>query len=170
MNDQTFLRMGRLALLLFTQIFFLNHIHIAGYITPLFIGYMLMCFPHGTSRIALLLWGFVTGVLFDTFSNTAGMGSAACTLLAMMQPSALKLLIPRDASEGFNPGLKSMGPGKYLVYALLCMLVLHTMFYLLDAFTMNNWLLTLASIGGSTLMATLLCLCAELFARRPKGA
>jgi len=170
MNYQTLQRMGQLALLLVIQIIFLNRIHIAGYITPLLIGYMLISFPYGTSRIALLLWGFITGTLFDIFSNTAGMASAACTLLAMMQPKLLKILIPRDATEGFKPTIQNLGFGKYLVYALLTMLVLHTVFYTLDAFTLNDWQLTVLSIGGSTLLAALLCICAELFVRKQKIA
>ena len=168
MNYQTLLRIGRLALLLVIQVFFLNHIHIAGYITPLFIGYMVTRFGYGYPRILLLLWGFATGVLFDIFSNTAGMAAASCTLLAMMQPSLLKHIMPYDAAEGFSPSIATLGFGNYLVYALCCMLVLNTTFYLLDAFTLNNWQLTLLSISGSSVMATLLCICADLLLHKSK--
>ena len=168
MNHQIFQRTGRLALLLVVQIVFFNHIHIAGYITPIFIGYMTMCFPYGSSRISLLVWGFVTGLLFDIFSNTAGMCSAACTLLGMMQPVLLKHVMPRDAGEGFSPGIRSIGFAGYLAYAFFCMLVVNAVFYTLDAFMLHDWPFTLLSIGGSTLMAVLLCVCADMFRQKAK--
>ena len=166
MTEENLKRGGRMLLLLAVQILVLNHIHIAGYITPLLIGYMLLCFRHGSSRVGLLLWGFLTGVLFDVFSNTAGMASAACTLLAMMQPGLLDLFTPRDSSEGFIPTMRGMGLGKYFLYALLSMSVLHTVFYALDAFTLRNGWLTLLSIVGSTLVATALSVCLEMLIRR----
>lgn len=166
MTEENLKRGGRMLLLLAVQILVLNHIHIAGYITPLIIGYMLICFRQGSSRVGLLLWGFLTGFLFDVFSNTAGMASAACTLLAMMQPGLLDLFTPRDSSEGFIPTMRGMGLGKYFLYALLSMMVLHTAFYALDAFTLHNVWLTLLSIAGSTLVAAVLAVCLDMLLRK----
>ena len=161
-------RVGRLVILLAIQVFILNHIHIAGYITPLMIGYMLICFQNDISRIGLLVWGFLTGLTFDIFSGTAGMASAACTMLAMMQPSLLAAFAPHDAGEHFVPTIRTLGFGKYFAYAFLCMFVLHAVFYLLDAFTLHDWLLTLVSVGGGTLVATLLCVFTELLIRKKR--
>lgn len=155
-----------MVLLLALQISIFNQIHVGGYVTPLLIGYMLVCFQNNVSRIGLLVWGFLTGILFDTFSNTAGMAAASCTLLAMMQPKLLKLFATFDANDIFAPNIQTMGLWRYLSYAFVCMLVLHTAFYALDAFTLRNWQLTLVAIGGSTVMATLLCLFTEMFVRR----
>jgi rod shape-determining protein MreD len=168
MNQLNLIRAGRLVLLLALQISIFNQIHIGGYVTPLLIGYMLVCFQNDVSRTGLLVWGFLTGFLFDMFSNTAGMASASCTLLAMMQPKLLKLFSTFDPNEIFAPNIQSMGLWRYLTYVFFCMLVLHTAFYALDAFTLQNWPLTLIAIGGSTAMATLLCLFSEMFVRRRK--
>ena len=168
MNETNLIRVGRLVVLLVIQVFILNNVHIAGYITPLLLGYMLICFQSDSSRIGLLLWGFLTGLVFDMFSGTAGMASAACTLLAMMQPSILGAFMPHDEGDHFVPSIRTMGFGKYFVYAFLCMFVLHAAFYLLDAFTLHDWMLTLASIGGGTLVATLLCIFTELLVRKKR--
>lgn len=154
---------------LIVQILLLNHIHILGYITPLFLGYMIFPFNKDAGRIELLLWGFVTGLLFDIFSNTAGMGAASCTLLAMLQPSILNLYTPREAPEDFTPGFEIMGFWKYLCYSLIGMFVLHATFYALDAFTISNWQLTLSAIGIGTLLSTLLCIVAELMIKIKKN-
>lgn len=162
MSSTFFTRLSRLLLLLFSQVLILNQVHLMGYITPLMIGYMVVCFRQGSSRVGMLLWAFATGLAFDMFSNTAGMGSASMTLIAMMQPSLITLFAPRDAAEDFIPTLRTLGFWTYLLYVFILMLVLHGMFYLLDAFTLANWRLTLLSIGGSTLMATIITIFVEL--------
>ena len=159
----TFLaRIIRMIVVLFIQILIFNNIHIAGYITPLFIGYMLIPFNKGAGRIELLIWGFITGLIFDMFSNTAGMGAASCTLLAMLQPGLVNLFTPRDAADNFTPGFRTMGVWGFTCYCLLSMLVLHGLFYALDAFMLQDWLLTLIAIAGGSLATMVLCIVAEL--------
>lgn len=155
-----------MVLVLALQVLVFNHIHLLGYVTPLFIGYMILPFHRGSNRIALLLWGFFTGLLFDSFSNTAGMASASCTLLAMLQPALLSPFIPRDATEDFSPTIKTLGFWKYILYSIISMLILHAVFYALDAFTISNWQLTLMSIGIGTVLTSFIVLIAELFYRK----
>ncbi len=160
------MRLIRLLIVLSVQVLILNQIHLFGYITPLFIGYVLICMPKNVSRISMLLWGFATGLLFDIFSNTAGMASASCTFLAMMRPMLLSIFTPRDSEDSFRPAIVTLGIFHYWIYSLLCMLVLHTVFFLLDALSLNDWQLTLFAIGGSSFLASLICICAELIVRK----
>jgi len=165
MSYNYIIRLVRMLIILVVQIFLLNNVHLFGYITPLLLGYMILPFNKGAERIELLLWGFATGLLFDMFSNTAGMGAASLTLLAMMQPSLINLFTPRDAAEDFTPGFKVMGFWKYLTYCLIGMFVVHATFYALDAFTTANWQLTLSAIAIGTLIATMFCIIAELITK-----
>lgn len=158
-------RLGRLFIVLVCQILILNNIHILGYITPLILGYMILLFHKGTGRVEILLWGFATGFLFDIFSNTAGIGAGSCTLLAMIQPKLIELFTPRDAAEDFTPGFKVMGFWHFMFYISIGMLIQHTMFYALEAFTIHNWQLTLAAIGGGTLIATCISIIFELLTK-----
>ncbi|MBP5375785.1 MAG: rod shape-determining protein MreD [Bacteroidaceae bacterium] len=162
MNSNVLMRIGRLFILLLLQVLVFNHIHLFGYITPLVIGYMVVCFHRGSSRVEILIWAFAIGLLFDIFSNTAGMAAAACTLIAMIQPLLLNRMAPRDAEEGFIPSFTTLKFWNYTFYVFLLMLVLHGCFYLLDAFTLMDWQLTLVSIGGSSVFATLIIICIEL--------
>lgn len=166
MNNIYISRVIRFLVLIAIQVMVLNNVHIAGYFTPLFIGYMLIRFETGSSRTGLLMWGFTIGILNDIFCNTAGMASSACTLLAMMQPRLLSLFAPRDSGTGFEPSVKSMGFGKYINYTLLSMFLLHSVYYALDAFTLSNWQLTLTAIIGSTVLTTVLCVLTELCIRK----
>lgn len=161
-----FKRIIRLFILLFIQITIMNNIHMAGYITPLAIAYMLVCFSNDTSRVALLIYGFATGLLYDIFSNTPGMAAASFTILAMMQPSIMRLFAPRDIDALFVPTIISMRFWSYLSYTFTCMLVAHTAFYFLDAFTLHNIQLTLIAILGSSALATCFCIIFDLIIRK----
>ena len=75
MNSIILTRVLRLLILIVLQVLVFNNIHLFGYITPLVIGYMVVCFHRNTFPTEILIWGFVTGLIFDIFSNTAGMGT-----------------------------------------------------------------------------------------------
>ena len=165
MSFTFFSRLSRLLVILFFQVLVFNQIHLFGYITPLMIGYMIVCFHRNTSRTTTLLWGFATGLLFDMFSNTAGMAAAACTLAAMIQQPLLNVMTPHDTGNEMTPSFSTLGFWNYMFYVLVLMLVLHTAFYLLDAFTLANWKLTTLSIICSSLFATITIFFIELLVR-----
>lgn len=153
----------KFVVLLLVQLILLNHIHILGYISPIVIAYMTMNFRRGCSRISLLLWGFAIGLVYDVFSNTMGIGMASCTLLGMIQPILLKLFTPRDAADDLEPSMRTLGARRYTLYALFSMLIFHTVFYLLDALTLSNLMLTACAIGIGTASAFLLIIIAQSF-------
>lgn len=143
------------------QVLVLNYVHLLNYATPLIIGYMLTCFRRGSSRTGILFWGFATGLIFDIFSNTLGMGAISCTMLAMLQPSILRLFTPRDAADDFSPKMRNLGLWKFLSYTFINFLILHAIFYALDAFTISNWELTLTAVFGGTLLSSATALIIE---------
>ena len=154
--------------LLLVQVLVLNQIHLLGCITPLLIGYMVISLHRGTSHIVALLWGFAIGLVFDMFNNTAGMASAAMTLLAMVQPPLLSMFTPRDASDDMAPSFKTIGVFSYILYTLLLMFLLHCVFYLLAAFSLSDWRIVLVSIIGGTILSTILSIVTEMLVRTRK--
>ena len=159
-------RLCRLLLLVLAQMLIFNQVHLFGYVTPLVIGYMIVCFHRGSSRVGILMWSFVLGLFSDMVSNTAGMASAACTLVAMVQPALLKAFTPHDAGEEFTPSIRTVNLGSYVVYVLILMFILHAAFYFLDAFTLSDWPLTLLSAVGGSALATIIVVFIELLVRR----
>lgn len=168
MRHKTRIRLGRMILLLVVQLLILNHLHLFGYATPLIIGYMIICFETNVSRMSLLWWGFSMGMLYDIFSNTMGMAAASCTLLAMMKPYILKLFMPRDIVESFKPTIQNMGLSRYIWYSLSCMGLLHFSFYFLEAFSLEDLLLTIGAMIGGTILATLISVCVEYIVHNRK--
>ncbi len=152
----------RCVLLLVVQVLVLNHLHLFDYITPLLIGYAITGCQRGANRIGLLVMGFVVGVIFDMFTNTLGMCAASCTLLAMIQPGVLHLFIPRDAADDIAPTIRNMGLGRFLPYTFILMTIFHGVFYMLDAFSLSNWLLTVEAIFGGALLTSVMIVFLDL--------
>lgn len=169
MSYKIITRLVRLAILTAFQVLVVNQVHIMGYITPLILGYMLICFHRGSSRIGILLWGFAIGFIFDIFSNTAGMASAACTLVAMVQQPLLEKFVSHDAAEDVTPSIRTLSFGSYISYVFILNLILHAVFYALDAFTFHNWQLTLIAIGGGTVISTIVTIFIEFLVRTRKS-
>lgn len=118
--------------------------------------------------MSILLWGFFIGLVFDTCNNTAGMASAACTLVAMIQQPLLDKFAPRDAADNFVPTFQTLGAWNYSFYTFILMFVLHAVFYLLDAFSLADWQLSLYSVVGGTLVSSVLSIFIELLVRGRK--
>jgi rod shape-determining protein MreD len=150
-------RIAGIIIALAIQVLFLNNMHIAGYITPIIIGYPLTCFHRESSRYGLLILGFLSGLVYDIFSDTMGMGTISSTLLAFVQQPILNLFKPRDAADDFSPTIRALGAGHYIAYITSCMIIYHLSFYLLDAFSVAYIPLTaLAIIGGTVLSVVLI--------------
>lgn len=166
MNQTVIQRTVKMAVLLLVQLVVLNHIHLFGYAMPVVIAFLTMNFNRGTSRIALLLWGFAIGLIYDMCSNTMGLGMASATLLGMIQPFLLKLFTPRDAADDMEPCMRTMGTERYLLYAFSSMLVFHIVYYGLDAFSLRHWPTALLAISGGTVMAFLIVVFAQFLTRK----
>lgn len=161
---QTFLsRAGWFLLLLLLQVLVLNHIHIAGYATPMPYVYFLLLLPGDTPRWAFIALGFLLGLLVDLFTDTPGMAAASMCFTALIVPPLLRAFSPADsADEAFLPSVKVMGWWKFLVLAALAVLSHTALFFTIELFSFYNWISLLASIGGSAALTLLFIVAIEL--------
>lgn len=147
-------------LLVAFQVLVLNHLQLFGYGTPLIFVCLLLYMPMGVLKTGVLLWGFCTGMLIDIFSNTPGVASGAMTFTALIQPSLLKLMAPRDAAEDITPTMQTMGTWNYVRYTMIIFLMHHLVYFGLECFSFYHIadvaLLMLASWVSSVLLALLL--------------
>lgn len=147
-------------LLIAFQVLVLNHLQLFGYGTPLIFVVLLLYMPMGTMKAGIILWGFCTGLLVDIFTNTPGVASGAMTVAALIQPSVLKLLAPRDAAEDITPTMQTLGKWNYIRYMMIIYLIHHLVYFGLECFSLYHMadavLLMAASWTSSILMALLL--------------
>ena len=151
----TFLqRLLWLVALVAAQMMVFNYVHLMGYATPMPYVYLLLLFPLGTHRWTALLWGFSCGLLCDIVSLTTGVGAAAMTAAAFIQPPLLALLAPKDAVEDMQASFASMDFWPYVRYAAVVTFVFTATYFLLQSFNffhigdlaisfLSSWLLTL---------------------------
>lgn len=166
MNVDFLRRLLWFAVLTVAQVFVLNHIHLFAVATPLLYVYFILQFPRNHPRWASLLWGFLMGVIIDTFSNTPGVAAGSLTLVAALQPFVLKPFIPRESSSDFQPGMDTIGIPQYAWYAAILILIYNVVFFSLEMFSFFNVLEWLQCIGGSSLLTLILILVVENVRRR----
>ena len=143
------------------QALVLNHIRLLGCATPLLYVYMVLAFPLGYPKWAVLLWCFGLGLAVDMFTNTPGVASASLTLLGAVQPYFFALFVQRDAPEVQRPSVRSLGMLKYSFYASALILLYCVVFFALEMFSFFHWLRWLECAGGSALVSILLVLTIE---------
>ena len=131
-----FLKRLALALLLLAlQVLVLDQVHPWGYGAPLVCSLIVITLPLGTSRSEALLWGFGVGLVADIFAGTPGIGSAAMTLVGLVQPPLLELMAPRDSDEELHPSFSAMGRWNYLQFIALLLLLHHVVYFGLEGFS-----------------------------------
>lgn len=159
-------RLLLLFVLCVVQVLVLNHIHLFGCATPLLYVYMVLGFPMGYPKWAVLVWSFFMGLVIDTFSNTPGVTSASLTLVAAVQPYFFALFVQRDAPENITPTMRDMGLMKYSFYVFVLVLLFCVVFFALEMFSFFHWLRWLECVGGSTLVTVALLLVIESVRKR----
>lgn len=157
-----FKRLLSLVLLVLLQVLILNRINLFGYVTPILYIMLILKFDSGMSRGSILLWGFFIGLSVDIFSNTLGMHAAAATLLAMLQPTLIKLFITVDRRDIVKPSLMTMLKGQFFGYILLASFIHHSIYFLLRTFSLDDWAILIAKVVFSSLLTTVLIFVLEL--------
>ena len=153
-------------LLLLAQILVLGRIHLFDFATPLLYVYFITQFPRNYPKWALLLWGFVLGLIIDIFGNTPGLAASSLTLVALVQPYYLELFVPRDSAENLQPTMATIGPLKYTYYATGLVLFYCFVFYSLEMFNFFNVLQWVLCALGSALLTILLIFTFEIAGKK----
>ena len=164
-----FRRFVGLILLAAFQIFLLNRIVLFGYVTPLFYIWMIARFDSSMSRSSVLLWAFSLGLVIDISSGTPGLNAASATLLAMFQPSLLKMFVPLERHVVLVPGASSMGGRSFAGYLLLLTVLHHTTYFILRSIPLGDWTVIILKIVLSTLLTFVFMLVAKMFTADTPG-
>ena len=157
----TLKRMGWALLLLAIQVLVLDQVHPWGYGAPLLCPLLVITLPLRTARSEALLWGFGIGFVADIFAGTAGISSAAMTLIAFIQPPLLVVMVPRDSEEELHPSFSTMGRWNYLQFIALLLLLHHTIFFALEGFSYFHIKDIAISMGVSYAASLLLIILVE---------
>jgi len=145
-------------LLVLLQVLVLNNIHLFGYATPFLYIYLILKMDTDTSRSGILLWAFALGLSIDIFTNTPGMNAMATVFLAFVRPYVVGAFMPRDAVEGLEPSIHTLGFANFTKYITICVVIHHTLLLMVEYFTFVGIWQTLLRIVCCSLLTILLIL------------
>lgn len=151
------------------QVYVLNQIPPVHYfIVPYLYFLYILWLPFSLEHIPLMLTAFFYGLCLDFFTNTAGLHSAACVLIAFLRPYILSVLITKESSEQSygEPGIRSMGLAPYGVYIGMLTFVHHFYLVLLEWLQFGDFGYFLGKVAGTTGISLLLIFMTELVFNR----
>lgn len=160
----------RFAAFIFVQVYILDKLPpLHQYIIPYLYFLFILWLPFSISHVGLMVVGFFTGFVLDTFTNTPGLHAAPCVLIAFLRPYVIGILTPKDSNEFTyrEPSPKSMGWSPYLVYVLILTIFHHLYLVILEWASFGSFWHLLIKIVSTTAISMLLIIVTELlFARR----
>lgn len=139
------------AVLIPAQAVFFNNLVLFNVAVPLVFIYIIITLPVTYSPSLAMTIGFVTGLAIDILSDTPGVNSLACTVLAFVRRPIFKLYISSDNDlADQRPSIKTMGTAAFLKYALTMVVVYCAMVFSIEALQVFNLRLYLLRVGCSS--------------------
>ena len=152
--------------LLLVQILLFNKIYLFGLATPFIYVYFILVLDKEVDWNALMLQAFALGLMVDVFCNTPGVNTGASVLLAFTRARLLRMFMPREEYENFEPGIRTMGVWPFLRYAFVAVLLHHSALFMLEAFSLAHIGHLLLRVLCSTLLTVMLVMSIELVRQR----
>ena len=150
-------------LLCLLQVLIFNNLNLGGFLNPFPYVYLILVLPISIGRIPLLFIGFALGLVIDVFSNTGGIHAAATTLVAFYRPLYLKARSPREGYESTAlPHLKTFGFAWFIPYAMLIVILHHTVLFYLEIFRFVEFFHTLLKVVLSSGLTLFFVFLAEI--------
>jgi len=115
----------------------------------------LLHLPNDTPKALLLLIGFSTGLVADTFYDTQGIQAASCVLIMFLRPYLIKLLAPSGGYDSvINISIQDLGFNWFVVYTFLLVFIHHLSMFLIEASGTGFFFWTLLKILFSTIFTS----------------
>lgn len=149
--------------LVLVQVWVLNNIHFLRIATPFLYLYFVLKMPVGASRVSVLFFSFLMGLVIDVLSNTFGMHAAACTLAGFIRQPLIQLLERKDLPDDISPSYWLFGFDGFFRYVLLFVVIHHVALFLIEAVTFFDPLFLIIRIAASVVASVLLICTVEAF-------
>ncbi len=153
-------------ILVLIQVLALNNIQFLGFINPYIYILFILSLPVKFPRWLSLILAFILGLTIDTFSNTIGMHTFATVLIAFFRNGIIKLFTSIEEGSNPVPSFYSFGVGAYIKYVVFMVLLHHSSLFFLEAFSFQNFWMTILRILLSSFVTVLLILGIRSFNRK----
>ncbi|WP_291102301.1 MULTISPECIES: rod shape-determining protein MreD [unclassified Flavobacterium] len=157
MNSALFVNVFRFILLLAVQIIIFNNMNFLGYISPFPYILFIILYPVNGNKSGLLLASFLLGFIMDMFSNSGGIHTTACIVLAYYRPYIFKFSFGLSY-EYQTIKLNDVLTPERFSFILLAALIHHFTLFLLEAFQFSFFWDILLQTLLSTAFTIILCI------------
>lgn len=159
----------RLLFLIFFQIVILNHIEMGGIVNPYLYVLFILLLPFETPKWLLLVAAFICGLFIDMFSETAGLHSAACVLMAFCRPGILKIISSKKEYEaGMRPIIPDLGFKWFFTYSLVLVSIHHFLLFYLEVFSFHEFFQTFLRMSLSIIFTLALVILSQYIMHHQK--
>lgn len=157
MNSALFMNIFRFFLLLTVQIIIFNNMNFLGYMSPFPYILFIILFPVNGNKYGLLLASFFLGLILDIFSNSGGIHTSACLVLAYYRPYIFKFSFG-VSYEYQTVKLNDVLTPERFSFLLLAVLIHHIILFTLETFKISFFFDTLLRILMSSTFTILICI------------
>lgn len=157
MNSAVLMSLVRFFILLTAQIIIFNNIDLFGYINPFPYILFILLFPVNGNKQLLIITSFLLGIIMDIFSNSGGVHSTSCLILAYSRPYIFKFSFGLSYEYQTIKINDSLTPERFS-FLLLSVVIHHLTLFILEVFQLSSlWDILLRTIIAS-LFTLLICI------------
>jgi rod shape-determining protein MreD len=157
MNSALFVNVFRFLLLLAVQIIIFNNMNFLGYISPFPYILFIILYPVNGNKFGLLFASFLLGIIMDMFSNSGGIHTTACLILAYYRPYLFKFSFGLSY-EYQTVKLNDVISTERFSFILLSVLIHHFILFVLEAFQISFFWDVLIRTLLSTVFTIIICI------------
>ncbi|MBU2062162.1 hypothetical protein [Flavobacterium frigidarium] len=157
MNSTLLVNISRFILLLAVQIIFFNNMGFLGFIMPLPYILFIILYPVNGNKSGLLIASFLLGLMMDVFSNSGGIHTTACLVLAFVRPSIFKFSFG-VSYEYQTIKLNDVLTPERFSFILISVVIHHFTLFILEAFQISFFLDILLRAFLSTIFTVISCI------------
>jgi len=157
MNSTLLVNIFRFVLLLAVQIIIFNNMNFLGYISPYPYILFIILYPVNGNKSGLLVASFLLGLIMDMFSNSGGIHTTACLVLAYFRPFIFKFSFGLSY-EYQTIKLNDVLTPERFSFILLSVVIHHLILFILEAFQFSFILDVLLRTLLSTVFTLLICI------------
>jgi rod shape-determining protein MreD len=157
MNSALFANIFRFLLLLAIQIIVFSNLNFFGYVNPYAYILFIILYPVNSNKSGLLVAGFFLGLIMDMFSNSGGIHTTACLLLAYYRPYLFKFSFGLSY-EYQTVRLNDVLTPERFSFIVLSVLIHHIVLFTLEAFKISFFFDILLRTIFSAVFTIIICI------------
>lgn len=148
--------------LLLVQVLICNHIALFNLAVPFIFIYFILRLPIGLNSNLLFTLAFAMGLCVDLFSDTPGLNSLCCTLLALAKkPCFYAYVTHDDKTADIMPAVSTLGWAVYSKFLITCTTLYCLLLFSIDYFSFASVKDIAIMAVASSLLTFLLILAAD---------